>query len=140
MWLPIKPLTEVWKCHPVVNLLLWSCASYAFGAFIWQMVSGAGTSAGMGKWMQWNWFEFIFYFFFLFAWMDWLVNWLKLCLALQCYTCTYVAFNDDDYSCVENPSHQTNCSKRFCTIVRQESKVGDGFKKCWSSIEPMLLS
>ncbi|XP_061401286.1 uncharacterized protein LOC133337038 [Musca vetustissima] len=40
-------------------------------------------------------------------------------LALLCYTCSYSWASVDD-ACIVKPTHQTNCTKKYCTIVRQE--------------------
>lgn len=45
--------------------------------------------------------------------------------ALRCYACTYVASQQSDTTCIDNPEEVTgqnivNCDKKYCTILRQE--------------------
>ncbi|XP_075165343.1 uncharacterized protein LOC142237805 isoform X3 [Haematobia irritans] len=50
-----------------------------------------------------------------------IIVWVMLCTsnALFCYTCSYTWGSPDD-SCILRPKSQTNCTKKYCTIVRQE--------------------
>ncbi|XP_073848805.1 uncharacterized protein isoform X3 [Musca autumnalis] len=59
--------------------------------------------------------------------------------ALLCYTCSYSWGSVDD-SCITNPTHKTNCTKKYCTIVRQElvrehGKVATFLRGCEDKLE-----
>ncbi|XP_019892038.1 uncharacterized protein LOC101889694 isoform X3 [Musca domestica] len=59
--------------------------------------------------------------------------------SLLCYTCSYSWGSVDD-SCITKPTHQTNCTKKYCTIVRQElvrehGKVATFLRGCEDKLE-----
>nr|ABV44732.1 15.9 kDa midgut protein [Phlebotomus papatasi] len=72
-------------------------------------------------------------------------NWTE---ALRCYACTYVASQQSDTTCIDNPEEITgqnivNCDKKYCTILRQElldpaGKVESFQRSCEDS--PLFLN
>lgn len=58
-----------------------------------------------------------------------LYNYLFPATALRCFTCSYT--NADDHLCIDDPisvqgQWQVNCSKKYCTIQRQELQNPSG--------------